>query len=81
MKMLGIHFSYNEKLKDEKLIYDVITNIQHVLKRESRNLTLEGKVVIFKTTPLSKIIFLTPTILLGNCKIFRRRSYGGDNKS
>ena len=43
LKILGTHLSYNEKLKDE--IWKM------------RNLTLEWKIVIFKTLAISKIVF------------------------
>ena len=32
LKILGTHFSYNEKLKDDKSFYTTVTNIQRVLK-------------------------------------------------
>ena len=58
LKILGTHFSYNEKLKDEKNFYTTVTNIQRVLKIwKIRNITLEGKIVIFKTLAVSKIVF------------------------
>ena len=58
LKILGTHFSYNEKLKEEKNVYTTVTNIQRVLKlRKMRNLTLEGKPVIFKTLAITKIVF------------------------
>ena len=41
IKILGIYFSYNQKIKDEKII---ISNIQGVLNRD---LTLEGKMVLY----------------------------------
>ena len=48
LKILDTHFSYNEKLIEEKNFYTTIRNIQRVLKIwEMRNLTLEGKIVIF----------------------------------
>ena len=57
-KILGTQFSYNEKLKEEKNFYTAVTNIQRVLKIwKMRNLTLEGKIVIFKTLAISKIVF------------------------
>ena len=43
LKILGTHLSYNEKLKDE--IWKM------------KNLTLEWKIVIFKTLAISKIVF------------------------
>ena len=58
IKILGTHFSYNEKLKEERNFCLIIANIQYVLKLwKLRNLTLEGKILIFKTLALSKIIF------------------------
>ena len=58
LKILGTHFSYNKKLKQEKNFYNIVTDIQRVLKRwKMRKLTLEGKIVIFKTLVISKIVF------------------------
>ena len=48
-KILGTHFSNNEKLKEERNLYKTVTNIQRVLKVwKMRNLTLEGKIVKLK---------------------------------
>ena len=58
IKILGTHFCYNEKLKEERNFCLTIANTQRVLKLwKLRNLTLEGKILIFKTLTLSKIIF------------------------
>ena len=58
IKILGTHFSYNEKLKEEINFCLIKANIERVLKLwKLRNLTLEGKILIFKTLALSKIIF------------------------
>ena len=57
LKILGTHFSYNEKLKEEKKIYRTVTDIQRVLNIwKMKNLTLEGKIAIFKTIAISKIV-------------------------
>ena len=32
LKILGTHFSYNKKLKDEKNFYKTVTDMQRVLK-------------------------------------------------
>ena len=46
LKILGTHFSYNEKLKEEKIFYKIVTDMQRVLKIwKMRRLTLEGKIV------------------------------------
>ena len=57
MKIPGIRFSYNNKLNTEKNFLTAITNIQNVLKiwRISK-LTLEGKVIVFKTLALSNTV-------------------------
>ena len=58
LQILGTHFSYNEKLKEEKKIYKAVTDIQRVLNIwKKRNLTLEGKIVIFKTIVILKNVF------------------------
>ena len=58
LKILGTHFSYNEKLKEKKNFYKIVTDMQRVLKIwKMRRLTLEGKIVIFKTIAISKIVF------------------------
>ena len=64
IKILGTHFSYNEKLKEERNFCLIIAKTQCVLKLwKLQNVTLEGKILIFKTLVLSKIIcqaFATP---------------------
>ena len=58
LKILGTHFSYNEKLKEEKNFHNIVTDIQRVLKIwKMKKLKLEGKIVIFKTIAISKIAF------------------------
>ena len=58
LKILGTHFSYNKKLKEEKNLYKIVTDMQRVLKIwKMRRLTLEEKIVIFKTIAISKIVF------------------------
>ena len=58
LKILGTGFSYNKKLKEEKNFFNSLTDIQRVLKIwKMRNLTLEKKIVIFKTIAISKIVF------------------------
>ena len=67
IKILETHFSYNEKLKVERNFCLIIANIQRVLKLwKLRNITLEGKILIFKTFALSKVIFQCQCMLLLN---------------
>ena len=58
IKILGTHFSYNEKLKEERNFCFIIAKIESVLKLwKLWNLTLEGKILIFRTLALLRIIF------------------------
>ena len=60
IKILGIHCSYNNKLNMEKNFLTAISSIQSVLKIWCmRNLTLEGKIIVFKMLTLSKIVHLS----------------------
>ena len=61
IRILGVHFSYNQKLKTQKKKFvNGITNMQNVSNLwRMRNITLEGKIMIFKTITLSKIVYLT----------------------
>ena len=57
IKILGLHFSYNKNLKDDKNFQETLVNIQRVLQVwKMRELTLKGRIIIFKTLAISKII-------------------------
>ena len=60
IKILGIFFSYNKKLEQEKNFLNLIIKIQNILKLwKLRNLTIEGRIVVFKSLAVSKLIHLT----------------------
>ena len=60
IKITGIHFSYNKERRNEKDFLEGITKTQNVLKVwRMRRLTLEGKMIVFKTLAISTIIFLS----------------------
>ena len=60
IKITGIHFSCNKKKRNEKNFLDSITKIQNVLKVwRMRRLTPKGKIIVFKTLAISKIVFLS----------------------
>ena len=62
IEILGIHFSYVSKLNMEKKFLTAISNIQNVLKIwRMGNITLEVKIIVFKTLTLSKIVYLCLT--------------------
>ena len=49
-KILGLAYSYNKKLENEKNFKNHMQKIKNVLKIwRMRNLTLEGKITILKT--------------------------------
>ena len=59
IKILGIYFSYNKKLELEKNFLNHIAKIQNILKLwKLRNLTIEGRIVVFKSLAISKLIHL-----------------------
>ena len=59
VKILGIHFSYNKKIEDEENFIKLIKKIENVLKIwRKRNLTVQGKITVFKTLAISKVIHL-----------------------
>ena len=60
INILGIHFSYNEFVAREKFFLKAIFNIQGVYKLwRMISLTIEERIVIFKTLAISKIVYLT----------------------
>ena len=59
IKILGIYFLYNIKPENEKNFLDHITKLQIVINIwKMKNLSLLGKITIYKTLALSKIIQL-----------------------
>ena len=60
IKITGIHFSHNKEKRNEKIFLESITKIQNVLKVwRMRRLTLEGKIIVFKTLAIPKIVSLS----------------------
>ena len=59
IKILGVYFSYNINLMNQKNYCQAITNIHGILKLwRMRNLSVEGKIVVFKTLVISKLVYL-----------------------
>ena len=59
IQIVDVHCSYNQKLQIETNFWKSITNIQNVLNLcGTRNTTLEGKIIIFKTLASSKTAYL-----------------------
>ena len=65
--ILGVLLSYDKNLQLENNFRKTILNIKRILKMwRLRNLTLEGKIIIFKSLALSKIIFLAQVLVVPN---------------
>ena len=59
IKILGVYFSYNINLLNQKNYCQAITNIHGILKLwRMRNLSIEGKIVVFKTLAISRLVYL-----------------------
>ena len=55
----GIYFYYNKKLEQEKNFFNHIVKIQNILKLwKLRNLSIEGRIVVFKSLTISKLTHL-----------------------
>ena len=67
VKILGVLVSYDKNLQLENYFRKTILNIEKILKIwRQRNLTLEGKIIIFETLALSKITFLAQVVVTPN---------------
>ena len=67
IKILGIHFSYKEKIQTERNFLTTVKKLQKALNVwMTRALTLEGKILIFKTLGISKIVYLSLIIIVPN---------------
>ena len=85
IKILGIYFSNNQKIKNEKKNFNIISNIQGVpyLGRIG-NLTLEGRIVVFKTLAISLAIVTkiqNGQMIRENAKIFSLEKLFSENKT
>ena len=69
IKILGIYFSYNINLMNQKNYCKTITSIHGILKLwRMRNLSIEGKIVVFKTLAISKLVYLALLTVIPNHK-------------
>ena len=60
IKILGVYYSYNNKIREDKNFISTIKKIDNVLKVwKMRKLTLNGKIVIFKSLAISKIVYIS----------------------
>ena len=62
-----VYFSYNINLMNKKKYCHAITNIHGILKLwKMRNFSIEGKIVVFKTLPISKLAYLALLTVIPN---------------
>ena len=58
VEIIGISFSYNKAIQNELNFRTTISKIQAVLKLwRMRRLSLEGKIIVFKSLAMSKIVY------------------------
>ena len=82
IKILGMHFSYSKKVQIQNNFITTIKKIQQVLRLwNSRMLTLEGRIMIFKTLAISKIVYLAlvtnaPKVIVEELQKFKKKFYG-----
>ena len=70
IKILGVHFSYNSTLKVQNNFLDTVKSIQQALRFWNRRiLSIEGKIIIFKTLAISKIVYLAFLTVVPNSLI------------
>ena len=87
MKILGIHFVYNELIAIEKNFLTAISNIQGVLKLWiMKQLTIEGRIVIFKRLAVSKIVYFTlltntPNIIIDELEKTNKKKFIWNNST
>ena len=59
IKILGVHFSLDKTLSRDKNFSDLLVEMRAIIKTwKLRNLTLEGKVIIFRSLIAPKPVYL-----------------------
>ena len=67
IKILNIYFSYNINLINQKNYCKAIISIHSILKLwRMRNLSIEDKIVVFKTLTISKLVYLVFLTVIPN---------------
>ena len=57
--ILGVHFSYNKNLEQDKDFCENIVKIENILKLwRMRQLTLEGRITVFKSLAVSLKLYI-----------------------
>ena len=70
---------HSKARQDEENVLETITKIQNALKIwRIRSLTLEGKIIVFKTLAISKIVYLSMMIKIPTEIIVELKKYKSD---
>ena len=65
IKILGVHFSYNEQLTENMNFVETVNQVEKLLGIWSqRSLTLSGRTVSFKTLALFKIVYVASIVVV-----------------
>ena len=76
IKILGVHILYNKRIQDNMDFQVVIKNITCVLKVWlMRNLSLVGKITVFKSFAFPKILYLAFLTLLLNERTYSKNFF------
>ena len=76
IRVTRLHFSYNTTKQGDKNFLETISKIQNVLKIwRMQSLTLEGKIIVFKTLAISKIVYLSMMIKVPTEVIVELKKY------
>jgi len=70
LKILGIYFTYDEKLRNKLNFDDILTSIKETLNKwKWRNLTLYGRIQIIKSFAIPKLIYRASQISIDKATI------------
>ena len=65
IKILGVHFSYNEQLAENMNFVETVNQVETILGIWcQRSLTLSGRIVSFKALALSKMVYVASLVVV-----------------
>ena len=71
IRITGVHFLYSKPKQDVKNLLEIIKKIQNVLRVwRMRSLTLEDKIIVFKTRAISKMVYFSMMIHCTKDEVF-----------
>ena len=76
IKILGVYFSYNRSLENDENYGRYIIKIEKLLKLwRMRQLTIEGKISIYKTLVISKVVHLASVKVHHPVQLLKQKKY------